>query len=606
MSVQIENKPALPHWDLSNVYPDLEADAFSTAVDQLVAQLDDLEQFIDAQDSVWQATPEPDVTAVADFSGGYLDRMTAALRLYHTLRAYVLSFVSTDSYNTTARRIASELEMLGVRAHKQSVRFQIWMGRLADILPEVLASDGPAQEHAFYLRELAEQSQFLMNEAEESLAAELSLSGANAWQRLQQTVCSQLTVTFVRDGAEERMPITALQNLLRDPDGNVRQRAHETELEAWASVREPLAAALNGVKGAVATLDQRRGRADALDAALAKSRIDRATLETMLGAIEEAFPIFRQYLRAKAKRLGKEALPWWDLFAPVGQADRRFSFLEARDFIVEQFGTFSDRLASFAQRAFERRWIDAEPREGKGGGAFCVSVPGVEESRVLCNFDGSLDQVFTLAHELGHAYHNECKVGKTMLQRVTPMTLAETASIFCETIVTDALLATASSVEEELAILETFLIGATQVNVDITSRYLFETEVFSRRRQGELSVDDFCDIMLRAQKATYGDGLDARCLHPYMWAWKPHYYRPTLSFYNYPYAFGLLFGLGLYAVYQEQGETFLPAYDRLLASTGEATPVELAARFGIDIRRPAFWKNSLSVIEARVKRYLEL
>jgi oligoendopeptidase F len=230
-------------------------------------------------------------------------------------------------------------------------------------------------------------------------------------------------------------------------------------------------------------------------------------------------------------------------------------------------------------------------------------MPGVRESRVLCNFDGSLDQLFTIAHELGHAYHNECAAGKPELQTVTPMTLAETASTFCETLVTDAALAAAASPQEELSILETFLIGATQVVVDIHSRYQFEKEVFERRELAELSAEDFCEIMLRCQSATYGDGLDERYRHPYMWAWKPHYYRTGLSFYNYPYAFGLLFGIGLYAVYQQRGAAFLDDYRALLASTGEASPADLAARFGIDLRAPAFWEGSLGVIEKRIERY---
>jgi len=235
-----------------------------------------------------------------------------------------------------------------------------------------------------------------------------------------------------------------------------------------------------------------------------------------------------------------------------------------------------------------------------------MSVPAVDESRVLCNFDGSLDQASTVAHELGHAFHNECLVGKTMLQRITPMTLAETASIFCETIVTDAALTQAANHDEELAILETFLSGATQVIVDITSRFLFEKEIFERRTKSELAADDLCEIMLRCQKATYGDGLDGQSLHPYMWAWKPHYYRTDLAFYNYPYAFGLLFGLGLYAIYQERGRSFVPEYEALLASTGEGTAADLAVRFGIDLRKPEFWQNSLKLIEARIQRYQEL
>jgi pepF/M3 family oligoendopeptidase len=375
---------------------------------------------------------------------------------------------------------------------------------------------------------------------------------------------------------------------------------------AWEGVREPLAACLNGVKGTVTTLNQHRGRTDALHEPIDQARIDRDTLEAMLGAMHDSFPMFRRYFRAKARLLGKETMAWWDLFAPVGKSEKRYTYAEARDFILVNFRTFSDRLASFTQRAFDHNWIDAEPRNGKRGGAFCMRVPAVDESRILCNFDGSLGQVSTLAHELGHAYHNECQVGKTVLQRTTPMTLAETASIFNETIIVDALLAETADPDEELSILEEFLGGAAQVIVDIYSRYLFEKEVFERRAGAELSADDFCEIMVRAQKETYGNGLDQDTLHPYMWAWKPHYYRGGLSFYNFPYAFGLLFGLGLYAIYQERGAAFLPEYDELLRSTGEGTAADLAARFGLDIRQRAFWENSLEIIGRRIERYEEL
>ncbi len=605
MSAEKTRSDSLPHWDLTNVFPGLESRAFVQAVNSLEAQLNELDRNMQLHGI---GTPEKNLREAATLAkvvADCLDQINDIQKRYRTLQAYVHSFVTTDSYNTTAKRFYSELEGFGVRSYQQRVRFQAWLGTFAGGLPEILTYDEVALEHSFYLHELAEQSRFLMSDSEESLAAELSLSGANAWQKLQGTVSSQLTVSFERNGTEEVLPITALQNLARDPDADVRRRAYDTELGAWESVREPLAAALNGVKGYVITLNKRRGRVDALHSALDQSRIDRETLDTMLGVMQDSFPVFRRYLKAKAARMGQDALPWWDLFAPVGRTDRRFSFVEARDFTVTQFGTFSDRLARYARRAFDENWIDAEPRDGKRGGAFCMRVPAVEESRILCNFDGSLDEVFTLAHELGHGYHNHCQTGKTMLQRITPMTLAETASIFCETIVTDALLETASTPEEELAILETFLIGATQIIVDITSRFLFEKEVFQRREKAELSADDFCDLMLRCQKQTYGDGLDERYPHPYMWAWKPHYYRPTLSFYNFPYAFGLLFGLGLYAVHQERGSAFLAEYDALLASTGEATPVELASRFGIDIRRPAFWQNSLKQIETRIERYLE-
>jgi pepF/M3 family oligoendopeptidase len=599
----------LPHWDVSNVYPGLESEAFERATEDAGEQLDGLDAYLEAAE-IRRGGPVPTgAEALASTIGGYLERMNGAARLVSTLRGYVFSFVSTDSYNTDARRLMSVLEPMLVRLQKQEVLFKGWMGTVAEeaeVLDAALAMDGPAAAHAFYLREAAEQSRYLMSTEEESLAAELSLSGANAWSKLQGIVASQLKVPFERDGKIQDLPITVVQNLRHDGDEAVRRRAYEAEMAAWESVEEPLAACLNGVKGAVVTLNSRRGREDALHDPLDQSRIDRQTLDAMLSAMADSFPAFRSYLQAKAHRLGKEALPWWDLFAPVVSSEAHFDFGQTRDFIIERFGAFSERLATFARQAFDQNWIDAEPRDGKRGGAFCMVLPAVDESRVLCNFDGTLSQVLTIAHELGHAYHNECQVGKTVLQRQTPMTMAETASIFCETIVTDALLAQASDPEEELTILEILLIDATQVVVDIYSRYLFEKEVFERRAGVELSAQEFCEIMVRAQRETYGQGLDGHYLNPYMWAWKPHYYRPALSFYNYPYAFGLLFGLGLYAIYQDRGKAFLGEYDQLLRSTGEASAADLAAGFGIDIRQRDFWEGSLELLKKRIERYRAL
>ena len=602
----------LTHWDLSKLFPGLESAEFQAAVDELTQLLDALDAYLD-QHEIARAAGSPngapaDGVALAPVVSGFLERMNAALTLNISVQTYVRSFVTTDSYNTTARRWQSRLEQAGVRVRRQATRFEGWLGQRPAALPDLLAQPGATAEHAFFLSETIEQSRYLMSEAEETLAAELALSGESAWSKLQGTIASQVTAPFARNGQAEVLPITALQNLRYDPDPDVRRRSYAAELAAWETVREPLAAALNGVKGAKSTLDRRRGRTDALHSALDDARLDRATLDTLLGAMQASFPAFRRYLRRKAERLGHAALPWWDLYAPVvpTEAVRRYSFEEAESLIVEQFATFSDDLAGLARRAFKERWIDAEPRAGKRGGAFCTYLPLVKESRILVNFDGSLDQVFTIAHELGHAYHNHCLVSKQPLQRLTPMTLAETASTLCETIVTNAALAAARGPAEELAILETDLIGATGVIVDIYSRFLFEREVFARRAQAELSAAELSEIMLRCQRETYGDGLDPNALHPYMWTWKPHYYRTDISFYNFPYAFGLLFGIGLYALFQQRGPAFVPEYNALLASTGEAAPADLAARFGLELRAPQFWQDSLAVIEKRIDRYLEL
>lgn len=596
----------IPHWDLSNVYPGLESEAFLADGKKLVTDLESLQTFF--AEKVTPITAQNTPAEIEAVLSETVDRLNKTYRFAMTYRGYISSFVSTDSYNKTALKAMSELDKPMIMLRKIGIQFDQWVGALKDVLPVVLKIDGIAKEHAFGLLETAEQAKYLMSEAEESLAAELSTSGANAWNKLQGTTTSQLSVDFELDGEVKSLPMPALINLHGHPDAAVRERAHHAEIKAWESVKETLAACINGVKGTVNTLDKRRGREDALHSSLDDARIDRDTLNAMMSAMEDSFPMFRNYWNAKAKKLGKTQLAWWDLFAPVGEVHKEYNWEEARAFILENYAKFHPEMAKFAEYAFDHNWIDAEQRSGKRGGAFCMGVPAVKESRILCNFDGSLDQVFTIAHELGHGFHNYCiyQADKTLLQASTPMTMAETASIMCETIVTNAALAKAESDAEKLAILETNLIGASQVVVDIYSRFLFEKELFERRANAELSPDELCQIMRDAQAATYGDGVDPDTYHTYMWTWKPHYYYPGLNFYNYPYTFGLLFGLGLYAVYQERGEAFYDDYKKLLASTGEGTAAELAAQFGIDIRSKEFWASSLAQIGERIEMYVKL
>jgi len=595
-----------PRWDLSNVYASLEAPELAKDIEWVREETESLQTLY--QEDLAKIDGDSPLERINAAISTMVDKMNAVYEKAGTIRAYLHSFIATDSFNQQAMQMYSQFDQVTVGIQKVSVLLQAWVGQFKSILPKVLALGNSAGEHAFPVTEIAEQSQYLMSEKEEVLASELSLSSSHAWSKLQGTVTSQKTVEFELDGEVQTLPMPALINLHAHPDESVRKRAYEAEMAAWESVKEPLAACMNGIKGWVNTLNEHRGRTDTLHEPIDQARIDRETLDVMMAAMQESFPTFRRYFRAKAARFGQDALPWWNVFAPVGKLEKEYSFDEAKNFILKNFGEFSSELKAFAKTAFDNRWIDAEQRSGKRGGAFCMGVPGVEESRILCNFDGSLDQVMTIAHELGHGYHNfnMYQAGKTPLQRQTPMTMAETASIMCETIVFNAVMETISDPQEELALLETALVGDAQVIVDIYSRFLFEQEVFTRREKSDLSAEEFSEIMEDAQSKTYGDGLDRDYRHKYMWTWKPHYYSAGLSFYNFPYAFGMLFGVGLYAIYQQRGEDFIPDYKKLLSSTGDAPAADLAARFDIDIRSKKFWEDSLAVIGQRVDRYCEL
>lgn len=589
----------LPRWDVSAVFPSLDASEFAAGFAAVVARVDDLTSLFDEIGvAKFDSAPHVDSALVAAVER-VITAMNETLAPYRTLRSYIYSFVATDSRDTTAQARLSEAQRQSVRLAQLRARFTAWIGSMD--VEALIESSELAREHAFTLREAAMLSAHLMPPGEEALAAELNTTGGAAWARLHGTLTSQIMVPVTLEGESRDLTMSMARNLAFHHDREARRAGYEAELAAWERNAAPLAAALNSIKGQVNSLASRRGWRSALDGALIDARVDRTTLDAMMAAARESFPDWRRYLRAKARALGLERLAWYDLFAPVGGAGRPWTFEEGASFVVKHFDAYSDALSAFASRAFRERWIDAEPRPGKEDGAFCMWL-WKDESRVMANFKPSFDGVSTIAHELGHGYHNLRLAGRPMLRRETPMTLAETASIFCETIIKHAALAGAHP-DERIEILEASLQGQCQIVVDITSRFLFEQNVFERRTERELSVDEFCALMTQSQRDTYGDGLDGAALHPYMWAVKSHYYSPAQSFYNFPYMFGLLFGLGLYARYQADPDEFRAGYDELLSSSGEADAATLAARFGIDTRSPAFWRASLDVIRSDIATF---
>ena len=595
--------PRLPHWDLTPFFPGVDSPEFDGAVDDALARIASLRALLDERGVGAEAVPDPEATA-ATFDEA-IEQLNELLDRFSLLAAYLHALVSVDSRDERAQARLSELMRESVDLSNIETRLTAWLGRID--VEDLLARSERARQHEYAVRRAQIRAAHLMSSAEEELAAELLLTGSNAWGRLHGDLTSQIMVRLELDGEERELPMSEVRNLATRAEREVRRTAHEAELEAWESAAVPLAAAINSIKGEVNALSLRRNWESPLDAALFANAIDRGTAEAMLDAMREALPDMRRYLRAKARALGLDRLAWYDVIAPLAGAGetRVWSFDDSREFIIEQFGCYSDRLREYADRAFRELWIDAEPRAGKRDGAFCMPMRG-DESRILANYSPSYLGMSTLAHELGHGYHNINLASRTQIQQRTPMTLAETASIFCETIVREGALEQAEgSAPEQLEILEGSLQTATGVIVDILSRFLFESRLLDRRRGRELSVTELCDLMLEAQRETYGDALEPESLHPYMWAMKPHYYS-TYSFYNFPYTFGLLFGLGLYARYEQEPDEFRSGYDDLLSSTGLADAATLASRFGIDVQTPEFWRSSLDLVRADVERFERL
>jgi oligoendopeptidase F len=585
----------LPEWNTTAFFPSLESPEFTNAFDSLFADIGALEALMQQHQigKLEQTLTGADTAAMLEPVLHARNAVQDKLRLIY---GFIACFTTTNSRNDLAQAKASELQMAYVRLGKLSTRLAAWVGSID--LDSTLQYSEVARDHLYGLQKMQFAAKHQMSAAEEDLSASFAPSGSSAWAKLHGNITSRLEVLV----QGERIPMSATRAAARHESAERRQAAYTAELEAWETVEVPLAAALNSIKGEANVLWQRRGFEDALAPNLHNTNIDRQTLSAMHQACQQSFPDFRRYLKAKAKLLGKPSLAWCDMLAPVGQSGRSWGWVEGTEFIATQFGTYSPKLEAFARRSLFEGWIDAAPRPGKRDGAFCMGMRG-EESRILMNFEPSLDSLSTLAHELGHGYHNLCLKDRTALQRNTPMTLAETASIFCETIVAGAALQNATPLEK-IYILDTELQGQTQVVVDIHSRFLFESELCKRREKRELSVAELKNLMLESQAATYGDGLDANTYHPYMWAVKGHYYGS--HFYNFPYTFGLLFGLGLYAQYLENPEPFKANYDALLSQTGMADAASLADGFGINIRTPAFWESSLDQIRGRINQFCEL
>ena len=587
----------LPRWDLSALFPGLDSPEFTEGFDRLLTGIEDLVRLFDEVGVSATPASRSDAVPLAEFER-VLNALNDVTQRLESMGSYLYGCISTDSRNELAQARFSQFQERAVALDKLQTRFTAWVGTLP--IEELVERSAVGAEHDFPLRQLHAAARHLMSEEAEALAAELSPSSGAAWAKLHDNLTSQITARVEIEGREQTLPMSAIRNLAMNPDRDIRHRAWQAELGAWEAHALPIAAALNGVKGQVLTLAARRDWADPLDESLFWSGIDRDILDVMVEEARASFPDFRRYLRLKSRLLGITELAWYDLFAPVGDAGRRWRWPEATAFIEDQFGAYSDRLLGLARRAFVERWIDAGPRPGKVGGAYCMWLLG-DESRILANYSPGYDGVTTLAHELGHAYHNLNEAGLTPLQRRTPMTLAETSSTFCETLVKEAALVDAEP-GEKIYILEQSAQGACQVVIDILSRFDFEQSLFAGRRERELSIGELNRLMLAAQDATYGDALAKEERHPYMWAVKGHYYSADLSYYNYPYLFGLLFGLGLYAIYRKEPETFPDRYDALLASTGRASAAALAARFDIDLRDRAFWRSSLEVIRDDIDR----
>ena len=536
---------------------------------------------------------------------GYVERFSVLADLITKIGSFIELSISVNTKDDEALKYSDILEKKLTKIVEAETKLNKWISSIENI-DEVIKDSILIKDHEFILKEVVEKSKYLLTDREEAIIANMQNTGSNAWGKLKDNLISTHKVEINEDGKIKEYPLTVVLNMAYDKDEKVRKRAYEAEIASYTKIEEGVAAALNGIKGEVLTICEFRGYKSPLEQTLINSRMDEESLNVMLEAMKESMPKFREYLKRKAEILGhKNGLPFYDMYAPIVESDMEFDYEKGKKFVVDKFRTFSDNLANFAQKAMNNNWIDVMPKEGKVGGAFCAGIHYLGESRILLNYGNSFSDVVTMAHELGHGFHGECLKDESVLNTEYPMPIAETASTFCETIVKKAAIKEADKITA-LAILESEISDCNQVIVDIYSRFLFEKSLFEARKESALTVDQIKKLMLDAQREAYGDGLDPEYLHPYMWTWKPHYYYANSNFYNFPYAFGLLFAKGLYAEYLKKGSEFSSEYENLLSITGKHNIADITKEVGIDIHNKEFWKSSLRTIEEDIDKFMEL
>lgn len=592
-------KNTIPHWNMQQIWKSFSDSEYKNSIEKL--------QQLIKQISYHVKNPIKDFN---QFLKIYLSMDNELGSLSESLYAYSYSIYATDTTNTDSLNNMALLEELQVSIADYQLVFRQILKENQTKLSSFFHSFPEYKKYEFILEEEINYFNHQMERKEESIANDLQRFGGDAWSKLHEQIISNMV------DKETGKTFNQLRNDAYSPDRNIRKESYYKEIALLEQNQIAISSALNNIKGATISLNKKRNWGDgfegAINRSLFSSRLSRKSLDALISAIEDSIPMWQEYLFEKAKALNlkdekgnSEKCSFYDIFAPLitesSDKEKDWTYQEAKEFIINKFSEFSSHMGDFVKTAFEENWVDAEIRKGKVGGAFCIDFPLQKVSRVLTNFSGTTSDILTLAHELGHAYHHFCIKDLDYNLCSYPMTLAETASIFSETMVTNSMLKSAN-LSEKINLLEMHLSDSCQTLLDILSRFYFEKSVFEERENKELVAEDFCRLMNDAQNKTYGNSL-TETKHPYLWAVKTHYYSPSLDFYNFPYAFGQLFALGLYSQYKDSPKEFPSQYQELLKNTGSMTCEEVCKLAGFDITTKDFWLSGIKELKLEFEEW---
>ncbi|WP_058302577.1 M3 family oligoendopeptidase [Gorillibacterium timonense] len=593
------NKPLNPVWDLDCYFPG------GSESKQFLAFLDDLKERAVSFRSRLEKAASPQSLEDAESYADLVHEFQAIFNGIFEGESFTGCLAAQDQADRKAVALGNHVQDISAVYQSAMSLLDRFLSGIPDDVFAALLKQAPWSDAAFYLNERRFLSKDKMSPELESLASELAVDGYHGWGELYNTAVGKIQIPFEEDGKTELLSAGQAFNKLHSPDRETRVELFKRWEAAWEDQADFCADALNHLAGFRLRLYKQRGWDSVHKEPLAINRMTKETLDTMWGTVEKNKDIFVRFLERKAKLLGVDRLAWHDIDAPIGKAEKKLSYEEGAELIIEQFRSFSPKMADFAKYALENRWIEVEDRPGKQPGGFCTPFPIEEESRIFMTYSGTSDNVSTLAHELGHAFHDDVMKGMPPIAKHYAMNVAETASTLAETILSDAAIKAETDKEAKISLLSDKIQNAIAMFMNIHARFLFETNFYAERENGLVSIERLNELMVEAQKQAYRDSLSE--YHPHFWAAKLHFYATDVPFYNFPYTFGLLFSSGIYQTAQQEGEGFEDRYIALLRDTASMTVEELASKhLGVNLEQPDFWQRAIDLYVADVNQFLEL
>lgn len=608
MTLSVERMIYLSHllepvsltWDLDSLF------AGGSTGEAFPSFLEQLERDIKALNEALKSTQAPASLEETHALDAVIEQLQSVSARVLEASSFTECLTAQDQHDKKAVQLSGKVTSLSAQASNLMTLFHNVLFLTPDDVWQAWMEREDIKPIAFVLTEKRNEAREKLAPELESLASDLAVSGYHAWGQHYDTIVANISIPSKDDqGNEVNLSVGQAANKLDDGDRDVREATFEQWEKAWQGTSDYSADTLNALAGFRLKLYENRGWDNVLKEPLDINRMSEATLNMMWQVINKHKPLFVKYMDRKAKLLGVEKLSWCDVDAPLGKSTGETTYDYAAKEIVKQFAKFSPKLADFATHAFNQKWIEAEDRNGKRPGGFCTSLPVSKETRIFMTFGGTISNMSTLAHELGHAYHQYLMDGLPMFNQDYAMNVAETASTFAEMIVSDALVENAGSKEEKVALLADKVQRSIAFFMNIHARFLFETEFYEKRKQGTLEAEAISALMEKAQREAFHDSLSS--YHPYFWSSKLHFYITGVPFYNFPYTFGYMFSTGIYAIAKREGTAFAPKYDALLQDTGCMSVEDLAAKhLGVDLTQPDFWEDAMKLAIHDVQEFLEL